>query len=97
MADSKRVYTPAFKAETVQMVQTSGKPAAQIAREIGVSDKTLYGWVAHQKQAQACGTTVDAMKGTQVELVKLKRENQRLRQERDFLLEAGAFFRLARP
>ena len=49
MADSKRVYTPAFKAETVQMVQTSGKPAAQIAREIGVSDKTLYGWVAHQK------------------------------------------------
>ena len=37
--------------------------------------------------------TVDAMKGAQAELVKLRRECQRLKLERDFLLEAGAFFR----
>jgi len=93
MTEHKRVYTPEFKREAVRLVETTGKPATQIARELGISDKTLHGWMADHRKAQGSGTTVDAMKGAQAELVKLRRECQRLKLERDFLLEAGAFFR----
>ncbi len=96
MTEHKRIYTPEFKREAVHLVETAGKPATQIARELGISDKTLHGWMADHRKAQGSGTTVDAMKSVQAELVKLKRENQRLKQERDFLVEAGAFFRKER-
>ena len=84
MTEHKRIYTPEFKREAVHLVETAGKPATQIARELKISDKTLHGWMADHRKAQGSGTTVDAMKSVQAELVKLKRENQRLKQERDF-------------
>ena len=66
------------------------------ARNLGISEKTLYGWVSAQKTASAAGTTVEASKAAASELARLRRENARLKQERDFLLEAGAFFRKER-
>ena len=38
MAKVQKVYTKEFKEEAVKLVQSSGKPVAQIARELGVSD-----------------------------------------------------------
>ena len=42
-------YTPEFKAEAVRLVNSTDKPASQIARELGVSDNALRNWL---KQAQ---------------------------------------------
>ncbi|PWI57497.1 transposase [Sulfoacidibacillus thermotolerans] len=48
MAQQKQ-YDKEFKLNTVQLILESGKPITQIARELRISSKTLYGWVAQYK------------------------------------------------
>ena len=79
----KAIYTTEYKAEAVKLA-VEAPSVAQAARNLGISEKTLYGWVAAQKTASATGTTVEAQKAAHSELAKLRRENARLRQERDF-------------
>ncbi|GMA49917.1 hypothetical protein GCM10025857_12740 [Alicyclobacillus contaminans] len=43
-------YDKEFKLHAVQLALESGKPASQVARELGISQKTLYGWVAKYKE-----------------------------------------------
>jgi len=43
-------YDKEFKLHAVQLVSESGKPASQVARELGVSQKTLYGWMSKCKE-----------------------------------------------
>lgn len=45
----QKQYDKEFKLNTVQLVLASGKPITQIARELGISSKTLYGWMAQYK------------------------------------------------
>ena len=40
----KKTYTQEFKREAVRLAQTSGKPITQIARELGISDASIYQW-----------------------------------------------------
>jgi len=47
VAKVQKGYTKEFKEEAVKLAQSSGKPVAQIARELGVSDSAIYQW---QKQ-----------------------------------------------
>ncbi len=86
MAKIQKVYTKEFKEEAVRLVQSSGKSAAQVARDLGVSDRALYLW---QKQLAEKGP--DAFPGTGHQSA-LEEENRRLkcelemtRQERDSL------------
>lgn len=44
MEKPKRTFDAACKREAVQLVETSGKPLAQVARDLGISDHTLQGW-----------------------------------------------------
>ncbi|WP_157067194.1 helix-turn-helix domain-containing protein [Alicyclobacillus shizuokensis] len=49
-------YDRDFKLNVVQMVLEQGKPAAQVARELGISPKTVYGWeVRGRSGASLCG------------------------------------------
>ena len=66
---TRRQFTDAFKSEAVQLTRESGRPVAQVARELGISDNVLYRWRTEQQQ---------------VELTRLRRENETLRKERDF-------------
>ncbi|MCL6445581.1 MAG: transposase [Alicyclobacillus sp.] len=43
-------YDKEFKLNVVQMVLEQGKPTAQVARDLGISPKTVYGWVAKYKE-----------------------------------------------
>jgi transposase len=43
-------YDKEFKLQTVQMIEEEGKAVAQVARELGISDNTLYRWIAEYKQ-----------------------------------------------
>ena len=88
----KAIYTTEYRTQAVQLA-LGAVSIAQAARDLGISEKTLHGWVVAQKSASSQGTTVEANKAVASELARLRRENARLRQERDFLLEAGAFFR----
>ena len=54
MQKGQKTYTPEFKREAVLLVQTSGKPIAQVARELGISDTSIQKFrkeVRHLKRA----------------------------------------------
>jgi len=84
-------YPPEFRAEAICLAQTSGKPHAEIARELGMTGVTLRLWL---KQAdldegkRSDGLTSDE----QEELRRLRRETCISREEREILTEAAAFF-----
>ena len=89
---TRRSYTEAFKEEAVRLVRESGHPVAQVARDLGIADHLLYRWRAEQQQAEGRGQTRQSLRGEQAELARLRRENALLKQERDFLKRAAAFF-----
>lgn len=88
----RKQYTEEFKTEAVRLVRESGKPVAQVARELGLSANVLYRWSGEEHQAQSAGTTRAALKAEREELVRLRRELDTVRKERDFLRRAAAFF-----
>ena len=89
---TRRQCTDAVKSEAVQLTRESGRPVAQVARELGISDNVLYRWRTEQHQVEAQGRTRAAVRAEQDELTRLTRENETLRKERDFLKRAAAFF-----
>ena len=90
MATRKR-YTREFKIETVKLVIERGMPRSQVARDMGIDTQTLRTWI---NQLDAEGERAFPGHGHphDDELVRLRRENNRLRQERDILKKAlGSF------
>ncbi len=82
-------FTQAFKDEAVRLVLTSGRRQTDIARDLGLGHSTLERWLsaARERSAPAVGgETVEE------ELKRLRRENAVLRQEREILKKATAFF-----
>ena len=89
---TRRRYTDEFKAKAVRLVRDSAQPVAQVARNLGIADHLFYRRRAEQQQAESHGQTRQAMRAEQEELARLRRENATLKQERDFLRRAAAFF-----
>ena len=46
---TRRQFTDAFKSEAVRLTRESGRPVAQVARELGISDTVLYRWRSEQQ------------------------------------------------
>jgi len=93
MSEAKRrKYTEEFKTEAVRLVRESGKPLAQAARGLGISANLLYRWRNEEERAESVGSTRPALKAEREELVRLRRELETVRKERDFLKRAAAFF-----
>ena len=93
MSETKRrKYTEEFKTEAVRLVQEADKPIAQVARELGINPNLLSRWHLEEHHAKSRGTTRTALKAEAEELVRLKRDNELLRKERDFLKSAAAYF-----
>lgn len=87
MARERRTYTEEFKREAVYMVETSGKPVAEIARDLGINDNNLYRWrgvYGSQPESRMNGSVTEV----EAELKRLRREVEVLRQERDILKKA---------
>lgn len=82
-------YTEEFERETVRLALTSGRSRSSICQDLGVSRTTLVRWLSKHRD-QVDGATVDD--DVVAELRRLRRENEVLRQERDILKKATAFF-----
>ena len=84
-------YPPEFRREAIRLVRASEKPVAAVARELEVSYETLRAWV---KQADIDdGLRHDGLTTEETEEVRrLRREVKILREEREILLKAAAFF-----
>ena len=90
MSHTRPMYPPAFKAEAVQLVRSSDKSLGTLAKDLGVADQTLRNWV---RQAELDGGARDGLtQDEREELRQLRREVRTLRQEREILKKAAAFF-----
>ena len=86
MSEAKRrKYTEEFKTEAVRLMHELNRPVSQVARELGVSANLLYRWKGEEHCARNRGTTRVALKADAEELARLRRENEVLKKERDFL------------
>jgi transposase len=88
----RRRFTQEFKLEAVRLLEAGGRPAAEIARELGVPRNRLYKW-----QEQVRNKGVGAFPGSgrgenNDELARLRRELERVTEERDILKKAAAYF-----
>jgi transposase len=88
----KVAYTLEFKVEALRRVR-GGEAVRRVAREIGVPEQSIRNWV----KAQANGKLGDVVKGKpitpeQMELLRLRAENARLKMEMEILKEAAAYF-----
>ena len=93
MAKVQKTYTREFKEEAVRLAQTSGKPITQIARELGISDTSIHQW---RKELTEHGSEAFPGSGHQTALEeenrRLKRELERVQQERDILKKVVSIF-----
>lgn len=88
----RRAFTPEFKAEAVALVQRSGKSIGQVAKELDVTETALREWVRRAEGDAPRRRAEGLSEEEREELIRLRRENQRLTQEREFLKKAAAFF-----
>jgi transposase len=94
MSESKKVktYTAEFKESAVKLAVESGQPMSQTARELGLSKDTLYGWVRQYQGKRQSGQESMTSEHLYDELKRLRREVAILREERDILKKAAAYF-----
>lgn len=92
MATRQR-FTKDFNLEALRLWKSSGRPAAAVARELGLRRNHLYKWQAElETHGEASFPGKGGRPQTVDELTRLRRENARLREERDILKKAAAYF-----
>jgi transposase len=96
MSRKRKRYTREFKVEALRLVRESGKPVAQIARELGIGAELLHSWKRRLEEKGAEPTDPfpgnGVLTGEAAENRRLRRELERMTQERDFLKKAAAYF-----
>jgi transposase len=87
---TRRAFTAEYKAQVVELCRTSGKSVGQVCRDLGLTETAVRRWVAQAEvdSGRREGLTTDE----RAELAQLRKENRVLREERDILKRATAFF-----
>ena len=86
-------FTKEFKLEAVRLLESSGRPAAAVARELGIRRNQLYKWHHElRNKAERAFPGRGPRPEMADELTRLRRENAQLKEERDILKKAMAFF-----
>ena len=99
MAQGRRQFTDEFKREAVALLASSGRPLIQIASELGIAPSMLRNWrdrgggrkagpALHPIPASVPHSAPDPA----AEISRLRRENDRLRMERDILKNSSRGF-----
>lgn len=87
----KRVRYPAeFKAEAVKQVTERGYGVVDVAKRLGMSDKSLYLWVRLAQEQK--GSSNGEMAQLRAEVSRLKADLKRANEERDILKKAATYF-----
>jgi transposase-like protein len=89
MPERRRKFSPQFRAEAVQMVLETGKPIAEVARDLGVNDGTLGNWVKAWRDANP-EPEPELSPVERARVKEMEEEIRRLRMENEFLKKASA-------
>lgn len=93
MSQTRKTYTREFKLEALRLAEESGKPVAQVERELGLGQGQIHHW---RRELARHGTEAFPGQGrlreTEERLRQTERENARLRQEVEILKKAIAVF-----
>jgi transposase len=86
----RRSFTPEFKAEVVELCRRGDRSIGQVARDLDLTETSVRKWVA-QADIDA-GLREGLTTAEREELARLRKENRQLREDRDILHRATAFF-----
>lgn len=90
MGKSRRPYSSEFRQQMVELVR-SGRTAEELSREFEPSAESIRNWV-RQSDGPPGGTEKALTPAEHEELLRLRRENRRLREEQEILAKAAAWF-----
>ena len=89
----RQTFSKEFKLEAVRLLEAANKPAADLARELGVRRNQLYKW---QEQLRSKGEDAFPGKGRRAEkddeIARLNRELERVKEENEILKKAALYF-----
>ena len=88
------IYTRAFRANAVKLAEESNQPYAETARKLGINISTLSTWLDKSRKTSGKGKDSEPINDKDIyqQLKDLKKENQVLKEERDILKKAAAYF-----
>ena len=85
-------YTDEFKASAVKLAIESDQPVTKTAEDLGVNKNTLHTWISHYHRRQKPKAGQVEEEHLYDELRRLRKENKRLKEEREILKKAAAYF-----
>ena len=88
----RRQFTDEFRAGAVRLVLEEGRSVSSVARDLDVQRNSLQLWVKQARADRGDGPKGALTTSEKEELQQLRRENRRLKMERDILKKAAAFF-----
>jgi transposase len=92
MGETRRKFDRDFKEGAVRLVRETGKPIAQVARELGVHDATLGSWVNADRRRRRQGSDGVVSEDERAELARLRKENAELAMRCDVLKRSVALW-----
>ena len=89
-------YSKEFKDPTVQLILNNNESVVDVAADLGLNSQTLYNWISKNKRAHNIPLNLNSTsiikEPMEDKLKRLRRENKILKQERDILKKATAYF-----
>lgn len=92
MKKKRQKYTQEFKEEAVKLITEQGYKITEAARNLGVNENLLGRWKREIEDVGEESSSLQSATAMQAELNKLRKENKRLKMEREILKKAAAFF-----
>lgn len=90
---NRKTYSKEFKLNAIRLSNESGCNIAQLARNLGISENMLYTWLSkYSKQRELSFPGNGKLNPRDEYILKLEKENKRLRDERDILKKSALFF-----
>jgi transposase len=88
----QRAFTKEFEEEAVRLARTNGRTIRERAENLGIGLSTLTRWLSRSRDREIDAPDKARSEDMATEIKRLRRENEILRQERDILKKATAFF-----
>lgn len=90
--NKRRIFSDEFKTEAVRRVREDGRKPASVAKELGVPRQLMQTWLERAREVSGEASAPALSEDERAELLRLRKENQRLKMEKEILKKATAFF-----